>query len=123
MLTDSHVLDSMRHIIDPDLGKDIVSLGFIKNLQISGGDVSFTVELTTPACPVKEQFKADCKKAVSTIPGVSSVVVEMSAMHRLEDERRPSECAGAHHRLGRPPVGCGDVPYEPLFDACVRFPD
>ena len=80
MLTDSQILDSMRGIIDPDLGKDIVSLGFINNLKISGGDVSFTVELTTPACPVKDQFKADCEKAVSAIPGVSSVVVEMSAM-------------------------------------------
>ncbi len=70
----------MRHIIDPDLGKDIVSLGFIKNLQISGGDVSFVVELTTPACPVKEQFKTDCEQAVKTISGVTSVAVEMSAM-------------------------------------------
>ncbi len=80
MLTDSQVLDSMRHIIDPDLGKDIVSLGFIKNLQISGGDVSFVVELTTPACPVKEQFKTDCEQAVRALSGVTSVAVEMSAM-------------------------------------------
>ena len=47
MVTEKEVLDSMRHIIDPDLGKDIVSLGFIKNLAIDGGKVSFTVELTT----------------------------------------------------------------------------
>lgn len=80
MLTDNQILDSMRGIIDPDLGKDIVSLGFIKELKISGGDVSFTVELTTPACPVKEQFKMDCEAAVKGIPGVSSVAVTMSAM-------------------------------------------
>ena len=57
MVTESQVLDSMRHIIDPDLGRDIVSLGFIKNLEIEGGTVRFSVELTTPACPVKEHFK------------------------------------------------------------------
>ncbi len=81
MLTDDQILDSMRGIIDPDLGKDIVSLGFIKELTISEGDVSFTVELTTPACPVKEQFKTACAQAVSAIPGVKSVNVQLSAMH------------------------------------------
>ncbi|MEK7793209.1 MAG: P-loop NTPase [Candidatus Hydrogenedentota bacterium] len=84
--TEAQVLDSMRHIIDPDLGKDIVSLGFIKALKIDGGDVSFTVELTTPACPVKEQFRTDCEKAVKKLPGVKSVHVEMSAMER---QKRP----------------------------------
>ncbi len=80
MLTENVVLDAMRHIIDPDLGRDIVSLGFIKNLRIEAGNVSFTVELTTPACPVKEQFKTACQAAVAQLPGVQSVKVEMSAM-------------------------------------------
>lgn len=80
MPTQEQVLDAMRHIIDPDLGKDIVSLGFIKNLAIEGGTVSFTVELTTPACPVKERFRTECEAAVSALPGVESVRVEMSAM-------------------------------------------
>ncbi len=74
------VLDAMRHIIDPDLGKDIVSLGFIKDLAISDeGDVSFTLELTTPACPVKEQFREACTTAVSAIDWVRDVTVIMSA--------------------------------------------
>jgi Mrp family chromosome partitioning ATPase/DUF971 family protein len=80
MITETQVLDSMRHIVDPDLGRDIVSLGFIKNLKIDGGKVSFTVELTTPACPVKERFKKACEDAVKALPGVESVAVEMSAM-------------------------------------------
>lgn len=80
MLTDAQVLDSMRGIIDPDLDKDIVSLGFIKNLTISNGDVSFILELTTPACPVKEQFVTDCKAAVGALDGVTAVNVELSAM-------------------------------------------
>lgn len=82
MITEKEVLDSMRHIIDPDLGKDIVSLGFIKNLSIDGGKVTFTVELTTPACPVKETFRQKCIEAVQALPGVSSVDVNMSAMAR-----------------------------------------
>jgi Mrp family chromosome partitioning ATPase/DUF971 family protein len=80
VVKDQQVLDSMRHIIDPDLGRDIVSLGFIKNLAVRGGDVSFTVELTTPACPVKEQFREECERAVRALPGVTSVSVTMSAM-------------------------------------------
>lgn len=80
MVTESQVLDSMRHIVDPDLGRDIVSLGFIKNLVIDGGKVSFTVELTTPACPVKETFRTRCQEAVSALPGVDTVEVEMGAM-------------------------------------------
>ncbi len=80
MVTEQQVLDSMRHIIDPDLGRDIVSLGFIKDLRIDGGAVSFKVELTTPACPVKEEFRVQCEKAVKGLPGVSSVDVTMGAM-------------------------------------------
>jgi len=80
MVTQEQILDSMRHIIDPDLGRDIVSLGFIKNIQIDGGEVRFTVELTTPACPVKEQFRTACQTAVAQLPGVKSVQVELSAM-------------------------------------------
>ena len=86
MVTEEQVLDSMRGIIDPDLGKDIVSLGFIKQLKIDDDSVSFTVELTTPACPVKEQFKTDCETAVSALPGISTVNVTMSAMPSKKQE-------------------------------------
>lgn len=80
MPTEQQVLDSMRGIVDPDLGRDIVSLGFIKNLDVKRGNVTFTVELTTPACPVKEQFRSECERAVLALPGVKSVQVSMSAM-------------------------------------------
>ena len=76
MNRDQDVLDQMKDIIDPDLGKDIVSLGFIKDLVIKeDGAVAFRLELTTPACPVKEQFRAACDKAVSRLPWVTSVDV------------------------------------------------
>ncbi|MCE9616263.1 MAG: P-loop NTPase [Lentisphaerae bacterium] len=83
MSREQDVLDSMRGIIDPDLGKDIVSLGFIKHLQITeAGAVSFSVELTTPACPVKEQFRTSCTEAVAALPWVTGVTVTMGAQAR-----------------------------------------
>ncbi len=79
MVTEAQVLDALRKIQDPDLGRDIVSLDFVKNLNIEGGNVSFTIELTTPACPVKEMFKTQATEHVSAIEGVESVTVEMTA--------------------------------------------
>src|SRR6188768_3532373 len=73
------VLAALKVVRDPDLQRDIVSLGFIKNLSIDGGRVSFTIELTTPACPVKDQMRDQSMAAVRALPGVSDVVVQMSA--------------------------------------------
>jgi ATP-binding protein involved in chromosome partitioning len=78
-ITEQAVLDALTNIIDPDLRKDIVTLGFIKDLAISGGDVSFRIVLTTPACPVKEAFEADAKRLVGAIEGVTNVRVVMDA--------------------------------------------
>ena len=76
------VLEALKVVRDPDLSQDIVSLGFIKDLVIDGGRVAFTVELTTPACPVKEQMRDQAYAAVMQLPGVSSVDVTMSARVR-----------------------------------------
>mmetsp|Transcript_15835 Transcript_15835/g.20929 ORF Transcript_15835/g.20929 Transcript_15835/m.20929 type:complete len:569 (-) Transcript_15835:219-1925(-) len=77
----AQVLDKLSTIIDPDLHQDIVSLGFIKELEIDAekGLVSFNVELTTPACPIKEQFKEDCLKNVQELGWVKDVQVTMTA--------------------------------------------
>ncbi|MFN7918312.1 MAG: Mrp/NBP35 family ATP-binding protein [Vicinamibacterales bacterium] len=76
------VLDALKVVRDPDLNRDIVSLGFIKDLTIAGGDVAFTIELTTPACPVKDQMRDQAHAAVSQLAGVSRVDVKMSARVR-----------------------------------------
>jgi ATP-binding protein involved in chromosome partitioning len=76
------VLDALKVVTDPDLHRDIVSLGFIKDLKIDGGHVRFTIELTTPACPVKEQMRDQARAAAMNVPGVSSVDVQMSARVR-----------------------------------------
>jgi ATP-binding protein involved in chromosome partitioning len=73
------VLNALRVVIDPDLRRDIVSLDFIKDLQSKDGNVSFAIELTTPACPVKEQMREQAMAAVRAVPGVRSVDVRMTA--------------------------------------------
>lgn len=78
-LTEQLILDALRQIQDPDLHKDIVTLGFIKDLKIEGGNVSFRIVLTTPACPVKEEMEGAAKELVGALPGVQSVSVKMDA--------------------------------------------
>src|SRR4051812_45606313 len=78
-VTEESVLNALRTIMDPDLRKDIVTLGFIKDLAINGGDVSFRVVLTTPACPVKEEMEGMAREAVQVLPGVANVAVTMDA--------------------------------------------
>jgi ATP-binding protein involved in chromosome partitioning len=76
------VLDALKIVQDPDLHRDIVSLGFIKDLSIDSGRVSFTIELTTPACPVKDQMRDQARAAVMGLSGVTDVDVRMSARVR-----------------------------------------
>src|SRR5438132_5920644 len=87
------VLDALGRIKDPDLGRDVVSLGMIKELDVSPqGKVSFTFELTTPACPVRDRFKSQAEDAVGEIPGVTGVEVRMTANVRPAFMRpKPSE--------------------------------
>jgi len=76
------VLDALKAVKDPDLHRDIVALGFVKGLRIDGGRVAFTIELTTPACPVKDQMRDQARAAVMQLPGVSAVDVQMTASVR-----------------------------------------
>ncbi|HJP93325.1 MAG TPA: Mrp/NBP35 family ATP-binding protein [Pyrinomonadaceae bacterium] len=78
-LNEQLVLDSLRQIKDPDLHKDIVTLGFIRDLKIDGGNVSFRIVLTTPACPVKAEMESAAKEIVGALPSVTSVAVTMDA--------------------------------------------
>ena len=77
------MLDALRVVKDPDLHKDIVALGFVKQLTVSGaGAVSFVIELTTPACPVKDLMRDQAHAAVTALPGVTAVAIEMTARVR-----------------------------------------
>ncbi len=77
--TEQLILDGLRQINDPDLHKDIVTLGFIKDLKIDEGNVSFRIVLTTPACPVKAEMESAAREIVGALPGVTSVSVTMDA--------------------------------------------
>jgi ATP-binding protein involved in chromosome partitioning len=81
-VTEAAVLDALRGVRDPDLNRDIVTLKFIKGLRIDGGRVAFTIELTTPACPVKDQMREQARLLVAQLPGVTSVDIEMTAQVR-----------------------------------------
>jgi ATP-binding protein involved in chromosome partitioning len=92
-LQQTAVLDALKVVRDPDLNRDIVSLGFIKELSIDGGNVAFTIELTTPACPVKDQMRDQARAAVMQLPGVTHVDVKLGARVREavggEGQRQP----------------------------------
>jgi len=81
-VTEAQVLEQLSKIQDPDLHKDVVSLGFIKELAIQDGVVSFNFELTTPACPVRDQFLVQAQQLVGSIPGVQKVNCTMTSQVR-----------------------------------------
>lgn len=75
------VLEALRAVKDPDLGRDIVSLGFVKDVKTCGDNVSFTIELTTPACPVREQMKEQARQAIASI-GAKQIDIKMTSQVR-----------------------------------------
>jgi ATP-binding protein involved in chromosome partitioning len=78
-LTQDSVLAVLRTVQDPDLHKDIVTLGFVKDVKIADGEVDFTIELTTPACPVRDEMKAEAEDKVKSLPGVTTARAKMTA--------------------------------------------
>ena len=67
------VLAALNIVVDLDLRRDNVSLGFVKNVAIDKERVSFTIELTTPACPVKVQLRDQATAAIRALPGIADV--------------------------------------------------
>lgn len=86
--THEAVLEALKSVQDPDLHRDIVTLGFVQDVKIEGGSVCFKLELTTPACPVRDVLKEQAENAVMALPGVESVEVELSA--RVRDALKSS---------------------------------
>src|SRR5918911_2531397 len=90
-ITEDQVLAALAQIVDPDLGRDVVSLGMIKDLRVSPpGEVAFTFELTTPACPVRDRFKTQAEQLVGSLPGVTAVQARMTANVRPSFLRQPA---------------------------------
>lgn len=79
-ITKEKILDALRNVEDPDLKKDLVTLGMVKDIEIEGKNIAFTIVLTTPACPMKELIKRNCEKAITDFVDKDAVVkVNMTA--------------------------------------------
>jgi len=81
-LNQEQVLQALRKVQDPELHRDIVSLGMVKDLAVADGKVRFTVELTTPACPLRETIETDCKKALAEVAGIHALEINFGAQVR-----------------------------------------
>jgi len=78
-VTEEQVLQALQQVRDPELGRDLVSLGMVRNIQVDGGRVSFELVLTTPACPLREHLAEQAYQAVAQLPGVQEVNMTVSA--------------------------------------------
>lgn len=84
------VLEKLSTVIDPDLKKDIVSMGMIKDLEMDGGNLKFTLELTTPACPFNVEIEDDVRRVIGEIDDIDNLDMEVTAKvmegRSLEDD-------------------------------------
>jgi ATP-binding protein involved in chromosome partitioning len=103
-VTQEQVLAALKAVQDPDLHKDIVALGFVKDVKVSGAEVDFTIELTTPACPVRDQMKAEAEQRVAALPGVTAARAKMTADVRARGGFGRQEVPGIRNILA---VGAG----------------
>ncbi|MGI0489512.1 Mrp/NBP35 family ATP-binding protein [Pantanalinema rosaneae CENA516] len=78
-LSPSAILEVLKPVEDPELRKSLVDLNMIRNVKVDDGNVSFTLVLTTPACPLRQFIVEDCERAVKTLPGVKTIAVDVTA--------------------------------------------
>jgi ATP-binding protein involved in chromosome partitioning len=84
-VTVEQVRDALRTVQEPELHRDLVTLDFVRDIQVTGADVSFTVTLTTPACPLKDQIRMESEEAVRRlVPGVGKVAVGFDSRVRAD---------------------------------------
>lgn len=95
MPTIEEIKAALTHVIDPELGKDIVELGMVRDIHIGEGEVNITLALTIAGCPLKEQLKAQTQAAVAKLPGVECVTVELTAMSAQERQKIMKQMAPA----------------------------
>ena len=79
MPSQTEILRALARVQEPELHRDLVSLNMIRNLDVSGGSVQFTVMLTTPACPLRSRIERECREAVLAVPGVKDVAIKFDA--------------------------------------------
>ena len=80
-LTEGAILDALRTVQEPELGRDLVTLNMVKRIAITGADVALTIELTTPACPLKDEIEVNARAALAAI-GVGEARITWGSMVR-----------------------------------------
>jgi ATP-binding protein involved in chromosome partitioning len=89
-LSDASILDALRHVQEPELGRDIVSLDMVKSIAIDGTNVAFTIELTTPACPLKDEIEGNARQVLRDL-GATEVAITWGAMVRRAAPRQAEQ--------------------------------
>ena len=90
MITKQAVIDALSQVQEPDLGKDLVTLNMVKDIEIDGKNVSFTVVLTTPACPLKEMIEKACINAIRILVD-KEAVVKVNLTANVNSNRKDSK--------------------------------
>jgi ATP-binding protein involved in chromosome partitioning len=80
MVTREAVIEALRHVQEPELGQDLISLNMVRDIQVEPDAVRFTVVLTTPSCPLKSDIKSRCEEAVRRISGIKTIDVRLAAI-------------------------------------------
>jgi ATP-binding protein involved in chromosome partitioning len=91
------ILEALKQVMDPDLHRDIVTLGFVKDVRECDGTVAVNIELTTPACPVKDRLKEQAEQVILAVPGVKVANVEMTAQVRNREVSPEDMIPGVKH--------------------------
>lgn len=95
-VSEDAVMAALATVIEPELHRDLVSLNMIRNLEIDGDDVTFTIMLTTPACPLRGKMEGDARAALAGVPGVGKVSIKWDA--NVPRDRRIGQQIGQQFR-------------------------
>ncbi|MEM8857695.1 MAG: Mrp/NBP35 family ATP-binding protein [Chloroflexota bacterium] len=95
-ISEEKVLEALSTVIEPELHRDLVSLNMIRNLDISGDNVTFTIMLTTPACPLKDTMENDCRAALSSLNGIGEITINFDA--QVPENKRIRDQLGQNFR-------------------------
>jgi ATP-binding protein involved in chromosome partitioning len=110
-LREEQILAALDTVMDPELGRSLVAANMIKDVHIHGGEVSFTLELTSPACPLRNTLRQGAEEAVRQIPGVTTVTVQLTSRVRpsLTADLLPDVCNVVAVASGKGGVGKSTV--------------
>lgn len=106
MITESQIIDALSRVMDPELGRSVVELGMVRDLAIHDGAVEFTLALTIPNCPLRDQLAEEARAAVKALPGVKNVIVTLGEMSQVERSAAfgggpPPPLAAKHNTIRR----------------------